>query len=129
MGTTFTSLAHGLQQAANGSFGRLGHVHQVLVAALGYNTFAAFKASSEEQPLYDGAQHVVVARNLVEVRLRDLGYSALPQVTDAVIAAIKATFERQVPGVEVHESIGELGSSLHSVVEEAIQDSDDCNTE
>lgn len=129
MGTTFTSLSHGLQQAASGGFRSLGHVHQVLAAALGYNSLAAYKASTEEPPFYDDAEHVVVARDLVENRLRDLGYPALPQVTNAVIAAITTTFQQQVPDVEVHTSISDLGDAISATVEEAIENSDEYNSE
>lgn len=129
MGTTFATLSHGLQQASTGSFRSLGHVHQVLAGALGYKSFAAYKASSEEQPLYDDAKHVVVAQNLVEERLRDLGYPPVPQVTDAVMTAIKNTFGQQVPGVEVHTSISDLGDAISETVEEAIENSDEYNSE
>jgi hypothetical protein len=129
MGTTFASLSHGLHQACTGSFRSLGHVHQVLAGALGYKSFAAYKASTEEPPVYDDAKHVVIAHDLVEERLRDLGYPPVPQVTDAVFSAIKATFQQQLPEVEVHASISDLGDAISETVEESIENSDDYNSE
>ena len=59
MGTTFSSISHSLR-STSGKRIPLGHLHEVLAAALGCKSYAAYKASGEEAPPFEGAQHIVL---------------------------------------------------------------------
>lgn len=119
MDPSFSSISRAIRIAI-GSAMSLGHVHQAIAAALGYKSFAAFKASNEERPTYDGARHVVVDDALLECRLADLGHSAAYQ---PFLDAVRSVLQSLVPGVAVHDDVEALKDALHDAVVDAIENS------
>lgn len=68
---------------------------ELVVAAIGYGTYAALKldASVDADALFPEAEHVVLQADALEKRLQDLGYEK--QLTQAVVQAIRDAFVRQ----------------------------------
>lgn len=122
--TTFNSLSHDLQQLGAGSFKSFSHVHEVLAAAFGYQTFAAYKTSGEEPATYDDAQYVVLDADLVGKRLEQLGYPTAAGVTESAVAAIKQVLDGQLDETVVCASIDDLTDHLTEDAERKIENSD-----
>jgi hypothetical protein len=137
MGITFPSLSYATHvaikssaasKAARATFS-LGHVREALAAALGYNTYAALKASAgtgEEPAYYDGAQHVVIDVMRLDARLTDLGHG---QSFGVVAAAIQHAFETLLPDTKLHDSVSDLGDHLFAEIVDAIENSDGYSSE
>jgi len=131
MGITFASLSRAVHIAlqpsamntASGTNVQLGHVHQVLSAALGYNTHAALKASieaGEESPSYDGAKHIILDVPRLTQRVQDLGY---PGLAAAFESAVRDGIESLLPEVKFHENASDLGFDIQDEVVDAIENS------
>ena len=121
MGIDFSSVSHSLRSTSGGAF-KLSHLHEVLAAALGYKSYAAYKASTEEASLFDGAQHIVTDGELLAKRMATLGH-ADPESADAMEDAIKRAFQTRLPNVKVHSDLDDLKSEIYADVVDAIENS------
>jgi len=121
MGITFPSICHALR-TTSGKRIPLGHLHELLAAALGYKSYAAYKASAEEAPSFDGAQHVVLDVELLTERLGQLGYVA-PAASESMIAAIGLAFQSHLPSTKVHRVADDIKDYLQDDVADGIENS------
>lgn len=119
MGIDFSSVSHSLRTTSGGVY-KLSHLHEALAAALGYKSYAAYKSSIEEAPLFDGAQHIVTDGDLLAKRMMALGH-ADPDATDAMGIAIKQAFQSRLPKVKVHLDVDDLKSEIYADVVDAIE--------
>jgi hypothetical protein len=107
----------------------LGHVHEALSAALGYNTYAAYKTAAdagEESAVYDHAQHIILDLPRLQDRLAALGHGALAgQAADA----IRSAFEGLVPEAKVHDDVDDLEVAIYADVVDGIESSDGYSSE
>lgn len=127
MGTTFPSISHSLR-TTSGKRIPLGHLHEVLAAALGYKSYAAYKASGEEAPSFDGAHHIVLDVDLLTTRLGQLGYDTA-EAAEAMTDAIELAFRSTLPSTQVHRVADDIKDHLHSDVVEGIENSDEYSSE
>jgi hypothetical protein len=127
MGIVFSSLAHTLRTKLSIQM-QLGHVHQLLSAALGYKTYAAFKASKEEAPSFDDALHVVLDRALIDQRMGELGYST-PDEHNLLARAIRETFKEHLPEARVYDDVERLKDDLLSDIVRDIENSGSYSSE
>ncbi|MGM3277458.1 hypothetical protein [Ralstonia sp. 24A2] len=51
----------------------LGHAQQLVAAALGYKSLAAYQASQEERPDLSGTEHIVIDDDVLRQRAQELG--------------------------------------------------------
>jgi hypothetical protein len=120
--STFSTISHRLQadlsHALNARVPR-GHTQQLLAAALGYQTFAAYAASPDAALDFAGVTHVVFDDALLTARQATLGYGApgLPSLIRDAIEAVR-------PQIRAHESMSDLGDHFLEDVETGIADSD-----
>lgn len=127
MGTTFPSISHSLR-STSGQRIPLGHLHEVLAAALGYKSYAAYKASGEEAPSFEGAQHIVLDVDLLTARLGQLGY-VTSAAAEAMTDAIELAFQSKLPSAKVHRVVDDIKDHLHSDVAEGIENSGEYSAE
>ena len=127
MGIDFSSVSHSLRSTSGGAF-KLSHLHEALAAALGYKSYAAYKASTEEAPLFDGAQHIVTDGDLLAKRMVALGH-ADPDAAEAMGNAIKRAFQTRLPNVKVHSDVDDLKSEIYPDVVDAIENSGSYSSE
>ncbi|WP_126223540.1 hypothetical protein [Burkholderia ambifaria] len=99
---SLSSLAHALrvQSQASATPLVLGHAQQLIAAALGYNTLAAYQASPEESPL-EGARHFVLDLDLAHQRAGELGVAVSEEQLDALLGSV---FAGQLPHARFHRS-------------------------
>lgn len=132
MGITFSTLSRAAQVALDAASTTqatpvafpLGHIHEALAAALGYNTHAALKAAiqaREESPNYDDAVHVVIDVDRLEQRLVALNQAPLFGI---VAVAIREAFASVLPEARLHSSVIDLGDDISAEVIDAIENSD-----
>lgn len=102
MSVSLTSIAHALrvQSQANATPIILGHAQQLIAAALGYNTLAAYQASLEESAL-ECARHFVLDLDLVHQRAHELGVIVSAEQLGALL---RSTFAGQLPQARFHRS-------------------------
>lgn len=132
MGITFSTLSRATQVALKATSSSqaepvafpLGHIHEALAAALGYNTHAALKAAiqaNDESVNYDDATHIVLDVARLEQRLTALNQASLSGV---VAAAIREAFASMLPEARLHSSVTDLGDDISAEVIDAIENSD-----
>lgn len=137
MGITFSSLSHAthaeVKRASNSPLTAaafpLGHVHQALAAALGYNTHAALKAAmqvGDESLNYDSARHVIIDVIRLKQRLSVLN-DALS--FDVVLSAIRQAFESLLPETKLYDSATDLLDAISAEVVDAIESSEGYSAE
>lgn len=103
---SLNSLAHAVrvQSQASATPIVLGHAQQLIAAALGYNTLAAYQASPEESPL-EGARHFVLDLDLAHQRAGELGVAVSEGQLDALLGS---AFAGQLPHAQFHRSVSAL---------------------
>jgi hypothetical protein len=137
MGITFASLSRATHMALKSALAAtpataplpLGQVHEALSAALGHNTYAAYKAtasSGEESAFYDYAQHVILDLPRPEQRLVALGHA---QLTAVIAAAVRGAFVTLLPASKIHDDVSDLEAVIYDDVVDAIETSDGYSSE
>jgi hypothetical protein len=99
---------------------KLSHAQQLVAAALGYNTLAAFQAS----PLESGAStpaHIALDRERLAIRIHEL---SLPHQPDELIKLVHAAFVERLPHVQVHRSVEDLCDYISRRVHEDVLNND-----
>jgi len=104
---------------------KLGYVQQLVAAALGYKTLAAFQASPLEAPDFDAATHLVIDRDLLGDRIRQLD---LPYSVSEVIQILRGVFNERMPGVHLQGSLDELHSYIREFIERSVISDDSVTT-
>lgn len=118
MNVVFSSVSH----RAHADLGKsipLGHVHQLVAAVLGYGSLAAYKASPQEPPNFDGVEHIVFDDQRLKVRQQELGHVDLPD-GPWLSHLLRRAFASLLPNASVHPSEADLVSNITPAVEEAI---------
>lgn len=120
---SLSSLAHALrvQSQASATPIVLGHAQQLIAAALGYNTLAAYQASPEESPL-DGARHFVLDLDLAHQRAGELGVAVSEEQLDALLGSV---FAGQLPHARFHRSESALEDYIRDRLDHLARNDDE----
>lgn len=121
MSIVFSSVSH-RAHAELGKSISLGHVHQLLAAALGYGSLAAYKASPQEPPNFDGVAHIVFDDQRLHVRQQELGHIDPPD-GPWLSHTLRRALTALLPDAAVHLSEVDLIDNITPAVEGAIDDS------
>lgn len=113
---TISDVAYAVRSASQSSASpiKLSHAQQLVAAALGYKSLAAFQASSLEAPALDDAAHFVLDGGLLADRASELG---LPHQLPHLTVLFQQAFAERLPGAYLHQSEGSLHAHLTSLVD------------
>lgn len=108
----------------------LGHVHQLIVAALGHRSLAAYQSATNEARTvadFAGVAHIVLDVDGLQQRQVELATAASTNapLLEAIVAALRAV----VPHVAVHQSLDDLADAIYGDVEGTIDSSDEFASE
>lgn len=122
MSAPFTTLAHTLRPmlAAYGMPLSLGHTHQLLAAACGYQSYAAWQKAKDEPDTFDPSMHWLVDRNQI---LSRAGTLALTFDVDQFIGALDMA-SRELRGATVHASAVTLHEQFVVEAQQAAEEDD-----
>lgn len=111
------SVAYAVRRASQSTANpiKLSYAQQLVAAALGYKSLAAFQASPLEASTLDDAAHFVLDGGLLADRALELG---LPHQLPQLAVLVKQAFEERLPGAQLHDS--EL--SLHDYITSLVDD-------
>ncbi|MDQ1119028.1 MULTISPECIES: hypothetical protein [Pseudoxanthomonas] len=108
---------------------RLGHAQQLVVAALGYKSLAAYQAAqgaAQEPPHLDDVHHVVLDYDMLNQRAGELGAAAAPsQLRELIDDAFKA----RAPHVHIHASYASFDTYVREHVDQVVIEDGDVNNE
>lgn len=119
---TISEVAYAVRTASQSSANpiKLSHAQQLVAAALGYKSLAAFQASPLEAPTLDDAAHFVLDGGLLADRARELG---LPNQLPHLAILLQQAFAERLPRSHLHQSEGDLFDYITSLVDtEALND-------
>lgn len=122
MSVDVSSLAYVLRKSSTtiGPELKHGHAQQLIAAALGYKSLAAYQAAvaaSAEPVQLDAAAHVLLDEDLVEQRAAEL---ELPHDPEALTALIRKVIDEALPGAEVHRWESSFEDSISEQLEETV---------
>lgn len=100
---------------------QLSHAQQLVAAALGYKSLAAFQASPLEAPTLDQSAHFVLDGGLLADRARELG---LPHQLPQLALLLQQAFAERLPGSHLHQSEGDLFDYITSLVDDVALNDD-----
>lgn len=100
---------------------QLSHAQQLVAAALGYKSLAAFQASPLEGPTLDDAAHFVLDGGLLADRAQELG---LPYQFPQLAVLIKQAFDERLPSARLHQSEESLHDYIVSQVDDVVINDD-----
>lgn len=126
MRVDFSTLSHQVHLCLKGILPTLslGQSHQLLAAAYGYKSLAAYKASTEEQHYFTvdgtGSTYFVLDLDLVKFRQVEMGYSDSMPIARAMYETMR---NRLKPEFLVCETLNDLFDEIRSDVEYEINDS------
>ncbi|WMY08675.1 hypothetical protein [Paraburkholderia phenoliruptrix] len=114
-----SALAHTVRAQSNGLpvLLKLGHAQQLVAAALGYKSLAAYQASTEESAFLDAAAHAVLDDELLLERAEQLGLTPLQPYLPHLL---KSAFEQHLPGLAVHQSHDALEDAVRDIVDATV---------
>ena len=120
MSVDVSSLAYTLRKSSSTVGPKLkhGHAQQLIAAALGYKSLAAYQAAvaaGAEPMQLDAAAHVLFDEDLVEQRAVEL---ELPHDLEALSALIRKVMNEALPGTDVHR----WESSFEDAITERLQE-------
>lgn len=107
----------------------LGHAQQLVAAALGYKTFAAYQAAqvtTQEPASLTDVYHVVLDEDLLEQRADELGVA--PSL-DGLYALIDKAFRERARHTHIHASLSAFEDYLRERVDQVVIDDEDVNSE
>lgn len=87
----------------------LGHIQQLICAALGYQSLAAYQASELEPGYFDEVAHVVFDYDLLERRAQEL---QIPYSSDNLKQLMSQAFAAAVPAAAQYQSEADLSQGL-----------------
>ena len=125
---TISDIAYSVRTVSQSSANpiKLSHAQQLVAAALGYKSLAAFQASPLEAPSLDDAAHFVLDGGLLADRGRELG---LPHQLPQLAVLVKQAFDVRLPGVHLHQSEGGLHDYITSLVDDVVLNDDEVASE
>lgn len=126
MSIDVSSLAYAVRKASETTSQPLKHGHalQLVAAALGYNTLAAYQAAvvdGAESEHLDAAAHAVLDEALLVDRADELD---LPQSEDTLVELVNGAFKTVLPRVTFHRSDDALSDALRSLVDNQVYNHD-----
>ncbi len=117
---TITQIAFAIRaetQSTSTPIKNLGHAQQLVAAALGYKSYAAYQASTLELSALDYTAHIVLdAENLAE-RTHEL---KLPIPASALTIAVTQSFKKCLPNIHLHDSIDSLDNYIRTLVDTTV---------
>ncbi|KAB7766080.1 hypothetical protein CEK69_16150 [Xanthomonas sp. LMG 12462] len=131
MSLGISDLAHSIRKnsAAAAVPVPLGHAQQLVAAALGYKTFAAYQAaqaSAQEASSLTIVHHVVLDEDLLHQRASELGAAPPP---DRLHELIQTAFRERAPHTRIHASYAAFEDYLRQHVDQVVIDDNDVNSE
>lgn len=120
---TISEIAYAVRTASQTSANpiKLSHAQQLVAAALGYKSLAAFQASPLEAPTLDDAAHFVLDGGLLADRARELG---LPHQLPQLAVLLQQAFAERLPGTHLHQSEGDLFDYITRLVDDVTLNDD-----
>lgn len=100
---------------------KLGHAQQLVAAALGYRSLAAYQASTEESENLDDAAHAVLDEELLLERAVQLGLVPLQPFLSHLV---KSAFKVHLPDLSLHHSHDALEDAVRDLVDHAVLNHD-----
>lgn len=131
MSIGISDLAHSVRKnsASAGVPVQLGHAQQLIVAALGYKSLAAYQAAqgtAQEPPHLDDVCHVVLDYGMLDQRAGELGAAPAPsQLRELIGDAFKA----RAPHARIHASHASFDTYLREHVDQVVINDGDVNNE
>lgn len=121
-----SSLAYAVRKASETTPQPLkhGHASQLIAAALGYSTLAAYQAAiaeGAESEHLDAAAHAVLDEALLVDRAAEL---ALPQSEAALVELVVDAFKTELPGTAFHRHDDALSDALRDLVDDRVYNHD-----
>ena len=108
---------------------QLGHAQQLIVAALGYKSLAAYQAAQvaalEPQDL-GNVHHVVLDYDKLDQRASELGAAPTPSQLHELI---DSAFKERAPHTQIHVSHAGFDNYLREHVDQVVIEDDDVNSE
>ncbi len=101
---------------------KLGHAQQLVVAALGYRSLAAYQASIDESASLDAAAHGVLDNELLLERAAQLGLVPLQPYLPRLL---KSAFEQHLPDLKLHHSHDALEDAVREIVDDTVLNHDE----
>lgn len=126
-----SDLAHSVRKnsASAGVPVQLGHAQQLVVAALGYKSLAAYQAAqgaAQEPPHLDDVHHVVLDYDMLDQRAGELGAAPAPsQLRELIGDAFKA----RAPHARIHASHASFDTYVREHVDQVVIADDGVNSE
>lgn len=99
----------------------LSHAQQLVAAALGYKSLAAYQASQEESSDLSGTAHIVLDEELLLQRAHELG---IGYAEEALVTLLSDTFRQALPGVQVHRTEDAFNDALRDFVNQTALNDD-----
>ncbi|RIJ85281.1 peptide ABC transporter permease [Ralstonia solanacearum] len=103
----------------------LGHAQQLVAAALGYKSLAAYQASQEERPDLSGTKHIVIDELLLQ-RAQELSVGYAEEI---LVTLLSDTFKQALPAVQVHRNEDALNDALRAYVDNTVLNDDNAVSE
>jgi len=131
MSIGISDLAHSVRKnsASAGVPVQLGHAQQLVVAALGYKSLAAYQAAqgtAQEPPHLDDVHHVVLDYDMLDQRAGELGAAPAPsQLRELIGDAFKA----RAPHARIHASHASFDNYVREHVDQVVIEDGDVNNE
>lgn len=107
----------------------LDQANEALAAYLGYTSYAAFLASTEETPDFEGVKHFVPDLALLRKRLRDLGHPESGGKVGYMAQVFAQVFAATFPSAAIYADATDLRDEAMGAIEAAIEHSGDYSSE
>lgn len=113
---TISSIAYALRTASASTSNpiKLSQAQQLVAAAFGYKSLAAYQASAEESQDLDEAAHFVLQTQLLQIRSKDL---ALPHTLDNLVVLLEEAFRERHSAATLYKSDIELDGYVRDMVQ------------
>lgn len=108
---------------------QLGHAQQLVAAALGYKSFAAYQAAqgaAQEPPHLDDVHHVVLDYDMLDERAGELGAAPAPSQLRELIGD---AFKVRAPHALIHASHASFDTYVREHVDQVVIEDGDVNSE
>lgn len=116
---TISAIAYAVRTASEATSHplKLSHAQQLVAAALGYRSLAAYQASPGEAEALNDAAHFVLDDQLLVARAQEL---RLPNVVDGLTSLLHTAFEERLPSAQIHASSAALDAYVRDIVQEVV---------
>ncbi|RQO69210.1 hypothetical protein DBR44_13185 [Aquitalea sp. FJL05] len=116
---TISEIAYALRTASHATASpiKLSHAQQLVAAALGYKSLAAFQASPLEAPTLDEAAHFVLNGGLLADRASEL---CLPHQLSELAILLQQAFKARLPMARLHQSESGINDYIISLVDDVV---------